>query len=84
MAPLPRVQIRMCWRACNLIHPKRSFFFALAAMSFGQTGRITGTVADDSGMPVAGAIRHGAARGDRAGNGEEVRGPRELVGIARG
>jgi hypothetical protein len=26
---------------------------ALAAMTFGQTGRITGTVTDDSGVPVA-------------------------------
>lgn len=31
-------------------------FFALAAIAFGQTGRITGTVTDDSGGPVAGAL----------------------------
>lgn len=31
-------------------------FFGLAAMALGQTGRVTGTVTDDSGAPVAGAL----------------------------
>jgi Carboxypeptidase regulatory-like domain len=31
-------------------------FLGLAAMALGQTGRVTGTVTDDSGAPVAGAL----------------------------
>jgi hypothetical protein len=45
---------------------------ALAATSFGQTGRITGAVTADSDNCHQ-HIRHGATRSNRAGDGEEVR-----------